>query len=672
MMADDFIPLNSFMASESSPSPANDSFITMDQAASGHPQAGPSDSFLTDAGRRLATAGTDALGSALSVPRLAAQGTDWLWKQANVASHADKALGDMVDGDGRQVFPDPAAARALAYNTTGATEYVPATAPGRFLQAGLAAGVLGGAGGIGAVLPSIAGGATSEAAGEMLPNHPLAARLLGFAFGAKVATGLANTAAKGAGMVTGAADTTPLFQAYQRQNVPTMLSGDVTQNPTLQRLQSIATKMPGGEESLRQAGADTINAWQAAAEKNATLLGPAATMQDAGVGLQNAATQWLQNWKQDGASKWDAFHQAVPGTTPVAVPTFQRALQDVNQNFGGATELAKALQPGLAAKLQDALAADVSPNGTLPWQGVAATRTALGEMLSGAPVADAPQAAIKRLYGALSDDMRAGASLQGPAVQRAFYDANAHTAFGHALLEDHLNPILNAANPEQAAQYALAQVRQGGSRLGAVEHAMPGQSANLGAAVLRQAAENGPSALPAKLKNMSPEAKNLLFSSPTPPSATAPTLPSGPAGTPNWATPASNDPNAGLQGVSDLSDIGQAMRRTVQTTGNNSNTSAHSATGVGRVMAAAELAREGHSFAGVPGALAGGALGLFAPNIIGTGARIAAVNPLVSRLYSTELAPFAAPAITSPNALLQLASPDRRALPGAPQNPLLR
>lgn len=625
----------------------------------GHPASGPTGSLAVDIPRRLGTAGTDFLGSALSLPRTLAQSVDYLGNKVGVDVGADKALAGVQQPGGGQLFPDAAKAREGAYQTTGATEYVPSTTLGRDLQAGLAAAPYAFAEGAGlatkaaAVLPTVVGGGVGEQAAEMLPDHPILARLAGFIFGAHSASAVANAAAKTAGMITGTAPTSDLYQAYQRQGVPTTLSGDVTQNPALQRLQSIATKMPGGEDAIREAGGEALDAWQAAAEKSATRLGPAATMADAGAGLQTAAQQWLQDFKQNSTNKWNTFKQAVPNDTPIKVGGFQQALQDVNQNFGGADGLAKALQPGLASKLQDALATDISPGGTLPWQAVQATRSRLGEMMEGGqPIGDTAQSAIKRLYAGLSNDMRDGANSAGPTAAKAFNQANAYTSFGHMLLDDHLTPILNATEPGQAAQYALAQAKIGGSRLAALNFAMPGQPANVGAAVLRQAAENGPGGLPTKLKNISPEAQNQLFN--------APGSPPGPT-------------NPSMQGVNDLSDIAQAMRRTVQTTGNNSNTAAHSASGLGRIMSAVEMGKMGHEIAGVPGAAAGAAAGLFAPNMIGRSARMLAANPLMSRIYSTETAPFNAPGMYSPNSLLQLASPDRRSLPGAGlnTNPLL-
>ena len=81
-------------------------------------------------------------------------------------------------------------------------------------------------------------------------------------------------------------------------------------------------------------------------------------------------------------------------------------------------------------------------------------------------VSDTSQAALKQLYGGLSQDMQSGAANVSPDAFASFIKANAATAAGHNVLESYLNPILNASSPETAAQHAMAQARQGGDRLG--------------------------------------------------------------------------------------------------------------------------------------------------------------------------------------------------------------
>jgi hypothetical protein len=566
-----------------------------------HPVAGPSGSDATDWSRRLGTAGTDALGALLSFPRTVAGGVDWLGNKAGMNIGAEPALASVQQPGGGQLFPDYATAKEMAYKTTGATEYAPATALGRYAQGGLDAGALALAGNPKAILPAVFGGGAGEAAAELFPEHPFLARTLAFLTGSHLATSAVNTTAKQIGMQTGLAQPSDLYQSYERQGVPITTNADAASS-----------------------------AWQTAAENAATKLGPSATTADAGQGLQTAAQQWLSDFRQNADGKWTAFRGQVPSNTQIPVTGFQTALQGVNQDFGGADNLAKALQPGLAAKLQTALNQDISPNGTLPWQAVQSTRTALGEMLaSGQPIADTTQAAIKRLYAGLSDDMRTGANSAGPAASRAFNDANGYTANGHALLDAGVGRILNAPSPEAAAQYALAQIRQGGSRLGAINWATQGQGgSDLGAATIRQASENGPDALVRRVGTISPAAQTQLF-------------------------------GGAQQDVGDLVDVAKSLRQT------GAQYAAHAPSDTSRWVGALEGYRLGHEWTGSPyGGVAGAGVGLVAPGVISAVPRTFASNRLMSQIYQPQVSPFAGP--TRLNALLQAQQQDQRSV--VPQN----
>jgi hypothetical protein len=540
------------------------------------------------------------------MPRLAAQGVDWLGRQAGVDVGADPALASLTRSTGEQSFPDFQTLRERGFARTGATEYTPQTMPGRMLQAGLTAvpsAVLGG-GGLGAAIPSLVGGGAGEAAAELFPEHPMLSRIAGFIAGARTTSAAVNTAAKQIGMQTGLAQPSDLYQSYQRQGVPITTDADAA-----------------------------ATAWQTAAENAASKLGPSATQAEAGQALQSATQNWLTDFKQTAADKWTAFRGQVAPDTQIPVAGFQKSLQGVNQDFGGAYALAKALQPGLAAKLQAALNQDISPNGTLPWQAVQSTRTALGEMLSsGQPIADTTQAAIKRLYAGLSDDMRAGANAAGPSAASAFQDASGYTANGHALLESHLNPILRATNPESAAQYALAQARQGGSRLGAINFATGDQASDLGAAAIRQAAENGPDALARRVGTISPGAQRQLFGGP---------------GT--------------QQDVGDLVDVAKSLRQT------GVQYAPHAPSDTSRWVGALEGYQLGHEWTGSPyGGAAGALAGLSAPGLVNMVPRMFAANRLMSQIYQPQWAPFTAPG--NVNALLQGNQPNRAA--AVPQNVL--
>ena len=172
-----------------------------------HPVSGPSGSLGTDIGRRLGTAATDTLGGLLGFPRLAAEGVDWLGNKVGANVGADQALAGIQQPGGGQLFPDPATAREMAYQTTGATEYQPETTAGKIGQSALTT-VMGGAplglaNGVRsavAAIPALAGaGATSEIAREAFPDHPAIASMVGAIPGAFMGNMAGNVARRMAG-----------------------------------------------------------------------------------------------------------------------------------------------------------------------------------------------------------------------------------------------------------------------------------------------------------------------------------------------------------------------------------------------------------------------------------------------------------------------------------------
>jgi hypothetical protein len=290
----------------------------------------------------------------------------------------------------------------------------------------------------------------------------------------------------------------------------------------------------------------------------------------------------------------------------------------VNQDYGGAANLAKTLQPSLGTTIQDALTKDITPSGTLPWQAVQATRTRLGQLMQSSDPDVATVA--KRLYGGLSDDMQNGALTAGPGAAAAFKDASDYTWAGHRLLDDHLNPILRASTPEQAAQYALATARQGGTRLQAIGVAAPDQPQALGAGIVRQAADVGPDMLAKRMAALSPEARNQLF------------------GGPGVGTPAGD--------LGDLVDIAAKQRQIQQTAA-----APRFPSDAGRFVTAMEAGRLGQDVAGTPGRIAGMAGGYLAAPVLPYLERQVAANRLMSGVYGPRVTPFqAAPAW---NALIQ-------------------
>lgn len=622
------IPPPGYTPSEIAASQSGPQLVPVDHdpftAADSHPKSGPTGEFLTDAGRIAGTVGVNAAAALAATPRLAAQGVDWLGSKAGLDIGADKAVGGIRHplNQDYPLFPDFKTAQGAMFAgpgfSTGGTEYQPSTWLGRRgMNAATGALLALPTGGL-ATVPAAAGGsATGGAAAEAFPNHPLLAAMLGFVPGAAGANMAVSAGQRLAAPLFGGGATSEPYGAFVRQGLPTNLSGTTTGEPGLQYAEKLAARMPGSEGAIGAARDKLLTGWQDRLGQVADSLGKAATPTEAGVSLQSAARDWLANFKTSTGKLWNDYYAKVPPQTPYAVTNYESALKNALGNFPGAPATGGILQPPTLKGLSDALGVDLSASGgTLPAETVHAMRTAIGEKLANPQtIADTSQAALKQLYGGLTEDIKAGAGATSPEALSAFHRANAATAAGHDLLDNHLNPILTAATPEQATQYAMAQARLGGSRLGAITFNLPGAAGDLGSHALRNAATNieSPSALANALTGRRPiysqEAQNVLF------------------------------PQPGTQAdIADLSSVGRAMQPLEKDIA-NSPTATHTARGPMRFITALEMARQGHELAGLPGAVAGAGAGLLAPSIAGRVAQATALNPYLSALYGRSI-PF--------------------------------
>lgn len=596
-----------------------------------HPVAGPSGDLLTDVGRRVGTGAANAIAGALSLPNLAAQGVDYVGGLVGAPAWAQKSLESIPDPSGRTMpsgaplpaFPNFATAKDLAFNSTGGTEYQPETWAGRRLQdvingvmsATPTTALMSGPRAALAALPATAGAAaTGGQAAETFPNHPMIAAMLGAIPGAAIGQGAMNAPQRIASMAGGGTPTEP-YGAFARLGLPTDLAGTTTGSPGLSYAEKLAARMPGSEGAIADARDKLVGAWQDKLDNVASSMGSATTPTEAGASLQSGAKDWLNNFKQQSGTLWDNFYAKVPPDTPTSVPGYQGALSNVLGAYPGAPNTAQVLQPGTVGNLSKALGVDLAAGGgTLPMQAVKSMRTAIGEKLeTPSTVADTSQAALRQLYGGLSQDLQGAAASVSPDALTAFHRANGFTAAGHDLLDNHLSPILTAASPEQATQYAMQQARLGGSRLGALTFAMPQAAGDLGSLALRNAATNTQSptslatAMLGRKPMYSPEAQNVLF------------------------------PNAGTRAdIADLATTGQAMQPFAKDLA-NSPTATRQTRDVGRIMAAMEMARTGHEFAGVPGMLAGAATGFLSPDLMGKAAQATALNPYMAALMGKNI-----------------------------------
>lgn len=593
-------------------------------SAADHPVAGSTGSMLTDFPRQLGTGVANAAAGFLSLPNTVAQGIDKVGQIVGGQPWAQKTIEQIPGGNGEPLFPDFQTAKNMAFKTTGGTEYQPETWLGRRTQDvinGVAAGgpaqlLTVGPRAAAESLPALIGGsATGGQAAETFPEHPMAAATLGAIPGMAVGNAAMNAPQRIGAMIGGGANTEP-YGAFARLGLPTDLAGTTTGAALPTYAEKLAARMPGSEAAVAEARGNLTDAWQNKLNDVASGMGKAATPTEAGVSLQSATKDWLDNFKTQSSGLWNNYYGKVPPSTPYPVTNYEAALNKTLGQFPGAPQSGAILQPGTLKGLSDALGVDLKASGgTLPAETVHNMRTAIGEKLDNpTTIADTSQAALRQLYGGLTEDIKSGAASVSPDALTAFHRANGYTAAGHDLLDNQLGPILKAPTPEQATQYVMSQARLGGSRLGAVTFNLPGAAGDLRSYALQNAATNTQSptslatAITGRKPIYSPEAQQVLFG---------------------------HDP-AVQQNVSDLAATGNAMKP-MEKDLNNSPTATHEARGLGRIYSAVELGKLGHEMAGVPGAVAGAGAGLFAPQLMGRVAQSTALSPWLAALYGKDI-----------------------------------
>lgn len=269
--------------------------------------------------------------------------------------------------------------------------------------------------------------------------------------------------------------------------------------------------------------------------------------EDIGDGLQNLAGQFSRNPsaeragraiergvdtfnKNVGATRRALYWQAdqfIPDTTPTPMQnTLREAVALTTPDPQAAATTGGLIQPGIAALRQN-LEADLAANGgQLTYGALRRIRSDIGEQIGRAsplnPPADIRE--LNRLYGALSEDMRATARSQGPEAVAAANRANNYTRASAERLEAMSRVVEKVGGPEKVYSAVMSGTRDGGTTLRSVMQSLPpdGQKAVTSAVIRRMGLAN-PGAQDAtgeafsaatfltNWNRVSPEAKRALF-----------------------------------------------------------------------------------------------------------------------------------------------------------------
>lgn len=226
--------------------------------------------------------------------------------------------------------------------------------------------------------------------------------------------------------------------AFERAGVrPT--AGQVTQNPVQMMLEKAMAVTPGGYLARRRVLADQTE--QAANRVQAMIgeLGGAADPTQAGTALSRGVEGFVESFKRRAGEMYSQADELIPAETTSNLSRFRQTIDEI---VGRAPETA-ALRRSVASDRIGRIASALEETpGEVPYAAMREFRTALGDMLAGGGlVADAPRGQLKRLYGALAEDM-SDALADNPQALRAQRRADRFYRAGLGRVEDVLQPLV--------------------------------------------------------------------------------------------------------------------------------------------------------------------------------------------------------------------------------------
>lgn len=231
-------------------------------------------------------------------------------------------------------------------------------------------------------------------------------------------------------------------------------------------------------------------------EGQAAKLSP--SMEDARVGtlvkkgLTDESTGFIGRFKEKTEALFNRVSAAVPPATPVKIDQTMKVLDDSLAAIPGAEassrlaqsenlrkfyaglldDVAKAsgitLKPEQLTTLTTMKAGDIFAGGELPFEAVMKLRSLIGRRIGDAGlIADLPKGELKRLYGALSDDVTA--SLVGnPKGLKAWQSASSFYKKGLEHVDNVVEPLVAKGAPEQIMKALQGDARQGETTIRAV------------------------------------------------------------------------------------------------------------------------------------------------------------------------------------------------------------
>lgn len=183
--------------------------------------------------------------------------------------------------------------------------------------------------------------------------------------------------------------------------------GQATENTMIRGIENLAGRVPGGVGVMRKFS-----------EQQQEDIGNRAFTGVSGEQAGRTIEKGTQGFLARTRGKWLSLDQEmaakVPPTTITAPTNTLKALDQLTVPVFGAEKTSQALRTNRMNEIKSAIVEDLKVNnGQMPFTALRSLRARVGEMMDDALVNNIPNGELKKLYGALSEDMKVAAQQAG-------------------------------------------------------------------------------------------------------------------------------------------------------------------------------------------------------------------------------------------------------------------
>lgn len=294
-------------------------------------------------------------------------------------------------------------------------------------------------------------------------------------FAAKVGV---EAATRGAVRGTGAQEMRTNIETMERAGVESISAGAVSPRRWTGTFEGMLSESAGSAGTIKAQREAARQQVAAHVDELANNLSVVADPASAGLDIKRGVFNFAQNYKATASNLQKELDQYIPPEAAVQPAATVTALDSLLHPIPGAEAVSAGFLnspklQSLRAEIDEAL--KTSPDDTIPYEALRRIKTRVGELMdSDVLVGEVANGALRKLYGALTDDIKETARIAGGGSTRysenpvlKLWELNRrYVRQSHARMEDVLDPLINKGIPEKIYAAATnADMRKGATQI---------------------------------------------------------------------------------------------------------------------------------------------------------------------------------------------------------------